>query len=388
MLNMGSEPPQAVSRLFAWVNGMSRCELIELKDLSLNDRIELAPDPPASPLPPAPLTPRQVRALERPIQVVRMVGESVSVEGPSWFTGQGGKGHDFQPCGYTQMAWCDLCGEFIWGLYKQSLSCANCSYTCHYQCRPFIQLDCSTDCCFFPINETHISDDTVETDTNVDVIEPIDWGKQELSVSDIQQKVKEYNAQINSNLYMVLNRDGSYTGFIRVLFKLTRPVSLPPPLKTSSLKEEGQHERGLKRRTSFYLPKDTAKHLHISSQTRAREVIEALLNKFTVVDNPAKFALFERSERKNQIYLRKLSDDERPLHLRLCAGPNEKVLSLVLKENETGEVNWDAFSFPELRNFLRILQREEEEHVRQIVKRYALAREKMKDAMASCTNPG
>lgn len=39
------------------------------------------------------------------------------------------------------------------------------------------------------------------------------------------------------------------------------------------------------------------------------------------------------------MYLRKLSDDERPLHLRLCAGPNEKVLSLVLKENETGEVN-------------------------------------------------
>lgn len=39
------------------------------------------------------------------------------------------------------------------------------------------------------------------------------------------------------------------------------------------------------------------------------------------------------------VYLRKLTDDERPLHLRLCAGPNEKVLSLVLKENETGEVN-------------------------------------------------
>ncbi len=37
--------------------------------------------------------------------------------------------------------------------------------------------------------------------------------------------------------------------------------------------------------------------------------------------------------------MRKLSDDECPLHLRLCAGPSEKVLSLVLKENETGDVN-------------------------------------------------
>lgn len=49
---------------------------------------------------------------------------------------------------------------------------------------------------------------------------------------------------------------------------------------------------------------------------------------------------------------------------------------------------WDAFSFPELQNFLRILQREEEDHVRQIVKRYALAREKMKDAMKDLGTPG
>lgn len=39
------------------------------------------------------------------------------------------------------------------------------------------------------------------------------------------------------------------------------------------------------------------------------------------------------------MYMRKLSEDECPLYLRLCAGPSEKVLSLVLKENETGEVN-------------------------------------------------
>lgn len=270
------------------------------------------------------------------------------------------------------------------------------------------------------------------------------------------------------------NRDGSYTGFIKVQFKLARPVSLPPSRSTSSSSGwDGscQEDKALKHRTSFYLPRDTVKHLHISSNTRAREVIEALLKKFTVVDNPAKFSLFERSERQNQgretmctwswhltyidsynkqyinceqviqfilsfflVYLRKMSDDERPLFLRLCAGPNEKVLSLVLKENETGEVNvskcpsdrespslcghqrnytnlnmqnhfkhiwgrsihnifgffsqWDAFSFPELQNFLRILQREEEDYVRQIVRRYALARDKMKEAMKNFSTPG
>ncbi|KAK2906777.1 hypothetical protein Q8A67_005762 [Cirrhinus molitorella] len=359
---------------------MAKCELIELQDLTPDDRIELAP--PSGP-PPPPTLDRWSKE-----KVVRMVGERVRLEDPDWPTCQPGRGHDFQPCSQTQLSWCDLCGEFIWGLYRQSLRCTHCNYTCHYRCQPFIQLDCSLNCDGIsePLN---YCEDTIETDTNVD--EPVDLRKQELSVSEIQQKVKEYNAQVNSNLFMVLNRDGSYTGFIKVQFKLARPVSIPPPRSTSSssLGRDGgcREDKALKHRTSFYLPRDTVKHLHISSSTRAREVIEALLKKFTVVDNPAKFSLFERSERQNQVYLRKLADDECPLFLRLCAGPNEKVLSLVLKENETGEVNWDAFSFPELQNFLRILQREEEDHVRQIVRRYAVARDQMKEALKNFSTP-
>ncbi|XP_067271745.1 ras association domain-containing protein 1 isoform X1 [Pseudorasbora parva] len=353
---------------------MAKCELIELQDLTPDDRIELAP--PSGPPP----------TLERwsKEKTVRMVGQRVCLEDPDWLTCKPGRGHDFQPCSQTQLSWCDLCGEFIWGLYRQSLRCTHCNYTCHYRCQPFIQLDCSTNCEAIR-EQSNYCEDTIETDTNVD--EPVDCRKQELSATEIQQKVKEYNAQVNSNLFMVLNRDGSYTGFIKVQFKLARPVSLPPSRSTSS-SSGWECTEALKHRTSFYLPRDTVKHLHISSNTRAREVIEALLKKFTVVDNPAKFSLFERSERENQVYLRKMADDERPLFLRLCAGPNEKVLSLVLKENETGEVNWDAFSFPELQNFLRILQREEEDHVRQIVRRYALARDKMKEAMKNCSTPG
>ncbi|XP_077385726.1 ras association domain-containing protein 1 [Festucalex cinctus] len=344
---------------------MPKCELIELKDLSVNDPIELAATGP--------------RAAPSRFHVVRLVGDTVSIEAPS---GKAGAGHDFRPYGHTHLTWCDLCGEFIWGLYKQALRCTNCSYTCHHRCRRLIQLDCSADRSL-PVGQLDFSVDTVETDTNVD--EQTDWRKQELSVGEVHQKVKEYNAQINSNLYMVVNKDGTYTGFIKVHFQLVRPITLPPP--QSPTREEHEYGRRLTRRTSFYLPKDAAKHLHISSQTRVREVIEALLNKFTVVDNPAKFALFERTDRQNQVSMRKLSDDEYPLHLRLCAGPSEKVLSLVLKENETGDVNWDAFTFPELCNFLRILQREEEEHVRQIVGRYDRTRDMMKQAMARITAP-
>lgn len=42
---------------------------------------------------------------------------------------------------------------------------------------------------------------------------------------------------------------------------------------------------------------------------------------------------------------------------------------------------------PELQNFLRILKREEEEHVKQIMQRYALARDRFQQALVT-TNPG
>ncbi|KAJ0023219.1 hypothetical protein NQD34_003118 [Periophthalmus magnuspinnatus] len=351
---------------------MSKCELIELQDLSVNDPIELA-------APGTHYTPAPTVLLAGPSgfsQVVRLVGDRVSIETP--LSEKTGLGHDFQPFRQTHPTWCDLCGDFIWGLYKQqSLRCSKCCYTCHHRCRPFIQLDCCTDE-GAPTDKPGSLGDCFESDTNVD--EKIEWSQQDLSHAEIQQKILEYNSQTNNNLQMVIQKDGSYTGFIKVHFQLVRRVSVPPPQGLCTL--DAQWDERMRRRTSFYLPKDTAKHLHISSQTQVQEVIIALLNKFTVVDNPAKFALFERTERQNQVFMRKLSQDEQPLYLRLCAGPSEKMLSLVLKENETGEVDWDAFSFPELCNFLRILQREEEEHVRQIVKRYTLARDRMMHAIS------
>ncbi|KAM9443782.1 ras association domain-containing protein 1 isoform 2-T2 [Clarias gariepinus] len=359
---------------------MSHCELIELQDLSPGDRIELAP-------PAGPSGPREPPEQQSPRPTVRLIGETVRLD--VWF-GRG-LGHDFQPCGHAHLAWCDLCGEFIWGVYKQSLRCVNCRYTCHSRCRPLIQLYCEA------VLGTSGCTEDVETDSDVDTV--VDWRSQpQLSNTELQHKVKEYNAQINSNLYMSLNRDGTYTGFIKVQFQLARPVSLPlaqslysPSSSSSSSSSSCSSFSSLPPHglcTSFYLPRDTAKQLHVGSRTRAREVIEALLNKFTVVDNPAKFALFERSERNDQVYMRKLHDDEHPLFLRLCAGPSEKALSFILRENETGEVNWDAFSLPELSNFLRILQREEEEHVRQIVQRYSLARAKLREALGSFSTPG
>lgn len=107
--------------------------------------------------------------------------------------------------------------------------------------------------------------------------------------------------------------DGSYTGFIRVHLRLSRPVTVPavdvPALEggtrqaggssSSQVPSECQGATNLER-TSFYLPSDCAKQLHISSQTTTREVIQALLKKFMVLDNPCKFALYKQTHRDGQ----------------------------------------------------------------------------------------
>uniref|UniRef100_A0A8C5L2M3 Ras association (RalGDS/AF-6) domain family member 1 n=1 Tax=Jaculus jaculus TaxID=51337 RepID=A0A8C5L2M3_JACJA len=251
-----------------------------------------------------------------------------------------GLGHRFQPAGPATHTWCDLCGDFIWGVVRKGLQCVplstDCKFTCHYRCRALVCLDCC--------GPRDLGwDPALERDTNV------------VSAGPEGETWVDYLCHLHKK----------------------------PPTLHDARKNPGR-STAVRRRTSFYLPKDAIKHLHVLSRTRAREVIEALLRKFSVVDDPRKFALFERAERHGQVYFRKLLDDEQPLKLRLLAGPSEKALSFVLKENDSGEVNWDAFSMPELHNFLRILQREEEEHLRQILQKYSRCRQKIQEALHAC----
>ncbi len=53
-------------------------------------------------------------------------------------------------------------------------------------------------------------------------------------------------------------------------------------------------------RASFYLPSDVVKQLHISSTTTVREVIQGLLKKYMVQDNPSKFTLYRQTRRDSQ----------------------------------------------------------------------------------------
>ncbi|XP_015815062.3 ras association domain-containing protein 5 isoform X1 [Nothobranchius furzeri] len=298
-----------------------------------------------------------------------------------------GEGHRFESQPVNQ-DWCDVCSREI---SAQVVKCQNCSYTCHLECKSHVQLDCyqrnrepqesphpRSPCSSTapPIKQTETKEEEV-------------GGTKDLSEEEVQAMIDEYNGQVSEN-GMKLAEDGFYTGFIKVHLRLRRPVTVPA-LKAlvsegdrSHTPSEDQDETDsgyTENRTSFYLPCDCVKQLHISSSTTTREVIQGLLKKFLVLDNPRKFALYSQTHRDGQDLFQKLPLSERPLQLRLIAGPDAEQLTFVLKENETGEVEWHAFSVPELQNFLVILEKEETERVRAVQQKYAIYRNKLQQAL-------
>lgn len=76
--------------------------------------------------------------------------------------------------------------------------------------------------------------------------------------------------------------------------ELRRPITVRTRTNVQS------HANGNGNNTAFYMPKGSINILHISSTNTVREVIEALLKKFMVADNPAKFALYKRCQKEDQ----------------------------------------------------------------------------------------
>uniref|UniRef100_A0A673KUD9 Ras association domain-containing protein 5-like n=1 Tax=Sinocyclocheilus rhinocerous TaxID=307959 RepID=A0A673KUD9_9TELE len=266
-----------------------------------------------------------------------------------------------------------------------TLMLSDCSYTCHLECQGLVQLDCNQ-------LDQPTEDVSTPTPQRSGTKDPQETVKEEeekptsITEDEIKAKIDDYNSKVTEN-GMKLSSDGTYTGFIKVYLKLRRPVTVfsvdgksPGPCSSSDSSDN---------RTSFYLPSDAVKQLHISSTTMVREVIQGLLKKFMVQDNPRKFALYRLTRRDSQDLFQKLPLSECPLYLRLLAGPDLENLSFVLKENETGEVEWHAFSVPELQNFLIILEKEEKERMRQVEQRYAAYREKLLRALGQVeSKPG
>ncbi|XP_028305731.1 ras association domain-containing protein 3 isoform X2 [Gouania willdenowi] len=202
--------------------------------------------------------------------------------------------------------------------------------------------------------------------------------RREFSREEIRLRIEKYNMLTKDLLKMTLGPTGVYTGFIKVQMDLRRPVTVRGGQKGGGGAVMGE---------AFYLPRGVSNTLHISSNNTVRQVIVALLNKFTVADNPAKYALYKRCQREEQVYVCKLADCEQPLFLRLVAGPDSDALSFVLREQQSGEVMWDAFSIPELRNFLRILDKEEDEQREAVIRRYEAYRQRLLEALQDLRGP-
>ena len=94
--------------------------------------------------------------------------------------------------------------------------------------------------------------------------------------------------------------------------------------------------------------------------------------------------------------LRKMSNEERPLVLALARCLKEKGTTsedsdenidksrcyFVLQENDPGEmISWESFTMPELKNFLRILDREEAWYKKRIHEKYEMVLQRMQYLM-------
>ncbi|VDM52354.1 unnamed protein product [Angiostrongylus costaricensis] len=66
----------------------------------------------------------------------------------------------------------------------------------------------------------------------------------------------------------------------------------------------------------------------------------------------------------------RIADDVCPLKVVLSWQKANCGHALILQENDTGDILWDAFEVPELDNFLRILRMEEQQYQWQIRQRY------------------
>jgi len=359
-----------------------------------------------------------------------------------------GQGHEWVEIGSHNPAWCDLCGELIWGLYDTGAwQCCLCGYTAHLKCRDSIRLDCmETKKLDLGILEPDLFVDEDDTDGNIQSLPSDD--EEELSFSSYTTAKAEQLSQLTSGAphpslvsqtsdtlvpddqdqfhtlqdvedltpdtvnipsllsippdtltQYILNYNASmpvgqgtawcpeknyYSGYIRVEMNLTRPINVisgtRPPSIYNIISEDTINDRTL---TTFYLPPGTEKALHITSHTTTQDVVRVLLKKFRVADNPHKYALYERnmddirrdsfpkSKSLSRLKLRRLNEDEKPLMLAvLWMKDPENNKKFVLQENDPGEIQWEQFSLPELKNFLLILDREEAWYKRRIHEKY------------------
>ena len=94
------------------------------------------------------------------------------------------------------------------------------------------------------------------------------------------------------------------------------------------------------------------------------------------------FYSFPKSKSLSRLKLRRLHEDEKPLMLAvLWMKDPDNNKKFVLQENDPGEIQWEQFSLPELKNFLLILDREEAWYKRRIHEKYESVQQTIHDLL-------
>lgn len=128
------------------------------------------------------------------------------------------------------------------------------------------------------------------------------------------------------------------------------------------------------RETSVFTPPHgSASNVWITSLVNAPEVINMLLDKFRVENNPQEFALYVVRDNGET---RRIKEDEYPLLTRVILGPHEDVAKVfIMDKNKTNEISSEVaqflnFSAVELNSILRRYHEEEEREWKKIKKKF------------------
>ncbi|XP_034403545.1 ras association domain-containing protein 6 [Cyclopterus lumpus] len=126
-------------------------------------------------------------------------------------------------------------------------------------------------------------------------------------------------------------------------------------------------------KTSIFTPSfDTPTKVRITSRMTTNQVIEQLLKKFKIENDPQEFALYcvhQSGER------RKLSDKDQPLWERILQGPSDDIMKIFLIDMDEEEVSIDVAQYlnlelPILEQVLLKLCEEENRLIQRVISKY------------------
>ncbi|XP_040583406.1 ras association domain-containing protein 1 [Lepeophtheirus salmonis] len=380
-------------------------------------------------------------------------GESFElIEFPSLSGEETGSGHSFFDSQSSNPAWCDHCGQIIWGIYDNVGSkCSLCEMTCHKSCALRVRIDCTAEKeedTLADVSELWGDEEGKEENEREGSRSPVEEDEGTLKVShagsiessfegpeeeeedeleggnshtlssiksdsvyslsqainhpgELHSSIELYNSIFPPGQKTILEEDDGINGFIRVTMNLRRPINVIAGMRPPSIYRMDESMEKQRTLTTFHLAPNTVKAIHVNSSTSTRDVIRFLLAKFRIADNPHKYALYERysysqdykqcnNKTLGRIKMRHIAEDELPLLLTLRWATNGLLdqRSLVLQENDPGEICWEAFSSPELKNFLVILDREEAWYKKSIHEKYDYIREYMEGLLLKKKNSG